>query len=64
MMIDSSHELIAPDMDLVYSPDDDAETGKGYYFHRYKPRDETSQLFESRAVAIFALHAKKIRWTA
>jgi hypothetical protein len=62
MDVDSSHELVTRDMDLVYSPDDEADSGKGYYLHRYKPRDETSQLFESREKALKALAANKVRW--
>lgn len=64
MMIDSSHELVARDVDLVYSPDDESSSGKGYYLHRYKPRDETSQLFESRSDALAAFAANKVRWEA
>jgi hypothetical protein len=62
MEIDSSHELVTRDIDLVYSPDDDADCGKGYYLHRYKPSDETSQLFATREAALKALAANKVRW--
>ena len=61
-MLDSSHELIARDIDLVYSPDDEGARGKGYYLHRYKPADETSQLFVDRETALKALAANKVRW--
>jgi hypothetical protein len=61
---ESSHETIGPMVDLVYSPDDDASSGRGYYFHRYKPRDETSQLFANREDALKAFAANKVRWEA
>ena len=64
MMIDSSHEMVTRDTDLIYSPDDEDASGKGYYLHRYKPADETSQLFASRAAALKALAANKVRWGA
>ncbi len=33
--------------DVVYSPDDEAETGKGWYIHDYET-NKTSQLFATK----------------
>ncbi len=61
---DSGHVQVTPDVDLVYSPDDEDQSGKGYYLHRYKPTDATSQLFADPKKALAAFAAKTVRWDA
>lgn len=46
---------LSRDVELVYSPDDAAETGKGYYLQRY-PSGDTSQLFRTQQEARNAFH--------
>lgn len=54
------------DIDLIYSSDDAAETGKGYYLQRV-PGGETSQSFKTQAEAQRAFdmrnHPGAITWT-
>jgi hypothetical protein len=52
-------------VDLVYSPDDEAESGKGYYLHRYwlaEKRDGISKLFGTADEAMAALARGRLRW--
>lgn len=55
-------------VDLVYSPDDEVESGKGYYLHRYwlsEKRDATSKcLYGTALEAMTALESGRIRWDA
>jgi hypothetical protein len=61
---ESGHVQLTRDVDLVYSPDDEDASGKGYYLHRYKPTDATSQLFATGDEAIVALKDGKVEWEA
>jgi hypothetical protein len=47
--------------DICYSPDDDAETGKGWFVQRL-PDHATSQLFSTEAGAIQALDNEECSW--
>lgn len=49
-------------MRLVYSPDDAARSGKGWYWERHDWK--TSQLFASRAAAEDAMRDDSLVWDA
>jgi len=54
--------ILSKEIDLIYSPDDAANSGKGYYLQRY-PSGETSQLFDTQAEAQRAFdNPKTIKW--
>ena len=53
--------MVRPNVDLVYSPDDEAESGKGYYLHRYGP-EGFSPLFATKEDALKVLENPKFRW--
>lgn len=63
-LTESGHVQITRDVDLVYSPDDFEASGKGFYLHRYKPTDSTSQLFASAEDALAAFQADSVEWEA
>lgn len=54
---------LSKDTELVYSPMDADEFGKGYYLQRY-PSGETSQLFRTQAEAKRAFERPDtLRWS-
>lgn len=61
-LTESGHVQVTRDVDLVYSPDDQEQSGKGFYLHRYKPQDQTSQLFASAEDALAAFQSDTVRW--
>lgn len=61
---ESSHVQLSRDVDLIYSPDDAEAEGKGFYLHRYKPTDATSQLFATAEDAIQAFQNGDAEWAA
>lgn len=48
-------------MKLIYSPDDRAKHGKGYYWQEYR-NWRTSQLFKTKEEAMKAKEQNKIKW--
>lgn len=53
---------LSKDVDLIYSPDDAAATGKGYYLQRY-PDGATSPLYRTQFEAQKAFkHGNIIEW--
>ena len=54
---------LSREVELVYSPDDAAETGKGYYLQRY-PGGATSPLYRTQqdAMKAFGKGVDTIKW--
>ena len=48
-------------VDLVHSPDDEAESGKGYYLSHYGPR-KISELYATAEEAMAAYRSGNVRW--
>lgn len=53
--------ILTREVDLIYSPDDEAETGKGYYLSRQRPYAQ-SKMFATEREALDAFLGGKIRW--
>ena len=53
--------MLTKDIDACYSPDDETETGKGWYLHDYDT-NKTSQLFNSAEEAEKALNNNTVVW--
>jgi hypothetical protein len=49
------------EVDLVHSPDDEDESGKGYYLSRYKPRGR-SKLYATSQEALTDFRGGKVEW--
>lgn len=55
--------ILTRDVDLIYSPDDEAETGKGYYLSQTST-GKISRFYGSKqeAIASFRYSDGKVRW--
>lgn len=48
--------------DLEFSEDDDAETGKGYYWQQRNYEAPTSQCFETATKAVIAMRNREVEF--
>jgi hypothetical protein len=60
--VDECVTILTREVDLIYSPDDEAETGKGYYLVRQRPAYGQSKMFATERDALKAFASGRVRF--
>lgn len=59
--VSDGHWMVNDTLGLIFSPDDNENNGKGWYFQRF-PEQDTSQLFETKAEAMKVMESNNLKW--